>query len=36
MEGHLDSAKLEQFYLPADGITIALHASGQLKIIKGM
>lgn len=36
MEGHLDSAKLEQVYLPADGITIALHASGQLKIIKGM
>lgn len=36
MEGHLDSAKLEKVYLPADGITIALHASGQLKIVKGM
>jgi hypothetical protein len=36
MEGHLDSAKLEKVYLPADGITIALRASGQLKILYGM
>jgi hypothetical protein len=36
MEGHLDSAKLEKVYLPADGITIALRAGGQLKILYGM
>jgi hypothetical protein len=36
MEGHLDSAKLEKLYLPADGITIAFHASGALKILKGL
>jgi hypothetical protein len=36
MEGHLDSAKLEKVYLPADGITIALRASGQLKLLYGM
>jgi hypothetical protein len=36
MEGHLDSAKLEKVYLPADGITIALRASGQLKFLYGM
>jgi hypothetical protein len=36
MEGHLSSAKLEKVYLPADGIVIALRASGDLKIVYGM
>jgi Domain of unknown function (DUF4403) len=36
MEGHLSSAKLEKLYLPADGIVIALRASGELKIVYGM
>ena len=36
MEGHLDQAKLEKVYLPADGITIAFRASGELKIVYGM
>ena len=36
MEGHLASAKLEQVYLPADGITIAFRASGTLKLLYGM
>ena len=36
MEGHLSSAKLEKVYLPADGIVIALRASGELKILYGM
>jgi hypothetical protein len=36
MEGHLSSAKLEKVYLPADGIEIALRASGELKILYGM
>jgi len=36
MEGHLSSAKLEKVYLPADGIEIALRASGELKIFYGM
>jgi hypothetical protein len=36
MEGHLSSAKLEKVYLPADGIVIALQASGDLKILYGM
>jgi hypothetical protein len=36
MQGHLDSAKLEKVYLPADGITIAFRASGELKILYGM
>jgi hypothetical protein len=36
MEGHLASAKLEKVYLPADGIVIALRASGELKIVYGM
>jgi uncharacterized protein DUF4403 len=36
MEGHLSSAKLEKVYLPADGIVIALRASGDLKILYGM
>jgi hypothetical protein len=36
MEGHLSSAKLEKVYLPADGIEIALCASGELKILYGM
>jgi hypothetical protein len=35
MEGHLSSAKLEKVYLPADGIFIALRASGDLKILYG-
>jgi hypothetical protein len=36
MEGHLSSAKLEKVYLPADGIVIALHAAGELKILYGL
>nr|WP_249780365.1 DUF4403 family protein [Bradyrhizobium sp. dw_411] len=36
MEGQLSSAKLEKVYLPADGIVIALRASGELKILYGM
>ena len=36
MEGHLSSAKLEKLYSPADGIVIALRASGELKILYGM
>jgi hypothetical protein len=36
MQGHLDSAKLEKLYLPADAITIALRASGELKFLYGM
>jgi hypothetical protein len=36
MSGHLDSAKLEKVYLRADGIDIALRASGELKITYGM
>jgi hypothetical protein len=36
MEGHLSSARLEKVYLPADGVVIALRASGDLKILYGM
>ena len=36
MEGHLSSTKLDKVYLPADGIVIALRASGDLKILYGM
>jgi len=36
MEGQLSSAKLEKVYLPADGVVIALRASGALKILYGM
>lgn len=36
MEGHLDSAALQQLYLPADGITIAMRATGTMKILYGM
>jgi hypothetical protein len=36
MTGHLTSAKLEKVYLPADGIELALRASGELKITYGM
>jgi len=36
MEGHLSSAKLEKLHLPADGVVIALRASGELKILYGM
>ena len=36
MEGHLASAKLEKLYLPADGVVIALHAGGELKILYGL
>jgi hypothetical protein len=36
MEGHLLSAKLQKMYLPADGVVIALRASGELKILYGM
>lgn len=36
MEGHLASAKLETIYLSADGIVLALRASGELRIVYGM
>jgi len=36
MEGCLSSAKLEKTYLSADGIVIALRASGEMKILYGM
>jgi hypothetical protein len=36
MVGHLTSAKFEKVYLPADGIVIALRASGDLKILYGL
>jgi hypothetical protein len=36
MQGHLASAKLEKLYLPADGVVIALRASGDLKILYGV
>jgi hypothetical protein len=36
MEGHLSSAKLEKVYLPADGVVVALRASGELRILYGM
>jgi hypothetical protein len=36
MESHLDSAKLEKLHLAADGFTIALQATGELKILKGL
>jgi hypothetical protein len=36
MEGHLDQAKLDKVYLPADGVMIAFRASGELKILYGM
>jgi hypothetical protein len=36
MEGHLSSAKLDKVYLPADGVTIALRANGELKILYGL
>ena len=36
MEGRLSSAKLEKTYLSADGIVLALRASGELKILYGM
>jgi hypothetical protein len=32
MEGHLSAVQLNKVLLLADGITIALHASGDLKI----
>jgi Domain of unknown function (DUF4403) len=35
MEGNLTSAKLEKVSLLADGLSIALHASGDLKILYG-
>ena len=36
MEGQLSSAKLENMYLPSDGVVIALRASGELRILYGM
>ena len=36
MEGHLASAGLENLSLSADGVVIALHASGDLKILYGL
>jgi hypothetical protein len=36
MEGNLTSAKLEKVSLLGDGLSIALHASGELKILYGL
>jgi hypothetical protein len=36
MEGHLTSAKLDKVWLLADGLTLALRASGDLKILYGL
>jgi hypothetical protein len=36
MEGHLSSAQLEKVYLPADGVVIAMHATGTMKILYGL
>lgn len=36
MEGHLDSARLGKVHLLREGILIALHASGGLKIVYGL
>jgi hypothetical protein len=36
LEGRLASVRLERVLLLADGVTIALHASGGLKILYGM
>jgi hypothetical protein len=36
LEGRLSSTRLEKVYLPADGIVIALRASGELKILYGL
>jgi hypothetical protein len=36
MEGHLDSAKLDHIALLQDGLSIALRASGTLKILYGL
>ncbi len=36
MEGHLSSGQVEKIYLPADGILLSLHATGELKILYGM
>ena len=36
MEGHLTTAKLDSIHLLADGVSIALRVSGDLKILYGM
>jgi len=36
MEGNLASARLKGVSLPADGVVIAVYASGELKILYGM
>lgn len=36
MEGHLSSAKLDSILLLADGVSIALRVSGELKILYGI
>jgi hypothetical protein len=36
MEGNLTSAKLEKVLLLGDGLSIALHAGGELKILYGL
>jgi hypothetical protein len=36
MEGNLSSARLENVSLPADGVVIAVRASGELRILYGM
>jgi hypothetical protein len=36
MEGHLTSAKLDRVLLSSDGISVALRASGDLKILYGL
>jgi hypothetical protein len=36
MEGQLSTAKLESIQLLADGVSIALRVSGELKLLYGM
>jgi sulfur transfer complex TusBCD TusB component (DsrH family) len=36
MEGLLSSAKLDRVLLLADGVTVAVRASGRLKLLYGL
>lgn len=36
MIGHVAAARFDRLYLPADGLVITLHATGELKILYGM
>lgn len=36
LEGHLTSAKLEKLYLPAEGVVIAMRATGRLRVLYGL